>query len=40
MDMAAKAPAAGYAALPQSPGIGFEAQPGLFAVMRSLAPGA
>lgn len=30
----------GYATLPQLPGIGFEAQPGLFAVMRSLVPGA
>lgn len=30
----------GYASLPQSPGIGFEAQPELFAVMRSLVPGA
>jgi L-alanine-DL-glutamate epimerase-like enolase superfamily enzyme len=30
----------GYATLPQSRGIGFEAQPELFAVMRSLVPGA
>lgn len=36
----AATPAAGYATLPQSPGIGFEARPELFAVMKALVPGA